>query len=480
MTATTDARSGRSAADPPAVRRRLLGYLLVALLPAGLALLVVRSHADAGTTPGTPAGSVDVLAAVLFAVTVVAAAAHLLGAVARRLGQPAVIGEMLAGIMLGPSLLGALLPRAADALFSPAVMPVLDGMAQVGVIFFMFLVGLELPTRLLRGAGSAALTIGHAAMAVPLLLGVLLALPLRQAFQPTGVSTETFILFVGVSVSVTAFPVLARILTDRGLHRTRTGGLGLGAAAVADVTCWCLLAVVLAASGRDTPLAVTGTVAATAVFVAASLRARPLLARTLRAVERRGRSEVAMVLLVCLLLLSALATHLIGVHAIFGAFLLGVIAPRGSAVVEEFVRRTSGFTLWVLLPLFFAAVGLRTHIQSALDAAAVLPLLLILAVAIVGKIGGTALQARVQGCGWPDALSLGAMMNCRGLTELIVLDIGRSLGVIDESLFALLVVMTLVTTAMTAPLLDLAEAWRRRRGGAQPVPDPDEPARAQA
>ncbi|WP_371670854.1 cation:proton antiporter [Streptomyces sp. NBC_00289] len=410
----------------------------------------------------------DPLPDLLTAVPVVILACKAGAQLVRRLGQPPVVGEIAVGILLGPSLLGWLWPDAQTWLFPQSVLPYIGALGNVGLLAFMFLVGLELDLGSLRGHSRTAVVVSQVSIALPLALGTLLALGMYGTFAPDGVDRLPFVLFIAVSMSITAFPVLARILTDRGLYRTRVGALAMACAAVDDVTAWCLLAAVVAVTKSNSPTeALTTALYAVAFTLFMYYAVRPLLARWVARAERAYSESVVLVVLFSGLCLSALATDRIGVHALFGAFLFGVVTPRGSRVVEVTAARLRAFTVPVLLPLFFVTTGLKTDMSLlAGKPQQWLWLGAVLAVAVLGKWGGGSVAARLSGQGWTDAMSIGALMNCRGLTELVVLNIGLGLGVIGPDLFTLLVLMALVTTAATAPALSLI---RRRAGDLEAV-----------
>lgn len=410
----------------------------------------------------------DPLPDLLTAVPVVILACKAGAQLVRRLGQPPVVGEIAVGILLGPSLLGWLWPDAQTWLFPQSVLPYIGALGNVGLLAFMFLVGLELDLGSLRGCSRTAVVVSQVSIALPLALGTLLALGMYGTFAPDGVDRLPFVLFIAVSMSITAFPVLARILTDRGLYRTRVGALAMACAAVDDVTAWCLLAAVVAVTKSNSPTeALTTALYAVAFTLFMYYAVRPLLARWVARAERAYSESVVLVVLFSGLCLSALATDRIGVHALFGAFLFGVVTPRGSRVVEVTAARLRAFTVPVLLPLFFVTTGLKTDMSLlAGKPQQWLWLGAVLAVAVLGKWGGGSVAARLSGQGWTDAMSIGALMNCRGLTELVVLNIGLGLGVIGPDLFTLLVLMALVTTAATAPALSLI---RRRAGDLEAV-----------
>ncbi|HZG89773.1 MAG TPA: cation:proton antiporter [Pseudonocardia sp.] len=400
-----------------------------------------------------------ITAYVLLDVAVVVVAARLVGRMFVRIGQPAVIGEIVAGIALGPTLLGAL-PGDLDALLFPDdVRPYLAVIAQLGLALFMFIVGLEVDMSLIRGRQKAAGTIAAGSLALPLLLGAaagLVLYPLHDRVDGEPVSQLAFVLFLGVAMSITALPVLARILTERGMHRTQTGVLALAAAVIDDVLGWALLAVVVAVAAGGSPGGVGWIMAMTALFVLVMfLVVRPLLARMVawhRGVGRLTPDMLAVVL--AGLLVSAWVTDQIGVHAIFGAFLFGAVMPRRDAgqLTREILARLEQVSLSLLLPVFFVVAGLQVDV-GAIGLDGLWQLGLILLVAIGGKVLGAAGSARVQRMPRRQQWTLGLLMNTRGLTEIVILQVGVQLGVLDATMFTLMVVMALVTTAMTGPLV---------------------------
>ncbi|MFD0267578.1 cation:proton antiporter [Streptomyces sp. NPDC127106] len=401
----------------------------------------------------------------LIAVPVVVLACGIAGAAVRRLGQPAVVGEILVGIVLGPSLLGWLWPDASRWLLPGEVLPFLGVLGNLGLLVFMFLVGFELDPGLLRGRGRAVVAVSQASLWVPLGLGALLALAMYGSLAPEGVGRAEFVLFVAVALSVTAFPVLARILADQGLHGTPVGTVAMACAAVADVVAWCLLAVVVAmagTAGAGSGWGVVGTAALAGAFLAVMWwGVRPVLAR---AVERWGGSDSgpgAVVGLCSGLCLAAYTTQAVGVHALFGAFLFGVVLPR-VGLVEAAAGRMREFAVPVLLPLFFVGSGLRTDVGLLVGGEAWWWALAVLGVAVAGKWGAGAGAAVLAGLPARDAVMLGALMNCRGVTELVVLNVGLGLGVIGGELFTMLVLMALVTTGVTGPVV---RRLRERGGG---------------
>jgi len=378
------------------------------------------------------------------ATAVIVFAAYLGGVVARRVGQPRVLGEILAGIMLGPSVLGAIWPEATAALFPAELLPWLEALAQIGLVLFMFLVGVELDRDHLRGQGHRAVVVSHASIIAPFAMGFALGWWMHPIVGGHS-STLAFSLFVGAAMAVTAFPVLARILQETGLDRTRVGAVTLACAAVDDVTAWCILAVVLAVA-QDTGAGPVGvSVAASLAFVAFMwFVLRPLLAR---------RSDIPIALAIGIALASAWLTDVIGIHAIFGAFLAGVVMPRGPGDRIVLVDRLEVAIGSLLLPVFFMMVGLSTEL-GLVDTAQLWGLTAaVVVVAVVGKLGGAGLAARAVGESWRDAWTIGVLMNTRGLTEIVILSVGLERGIINETMFTIMVVMALATTFAAVPLL---------------------------
>jgi Kef-type K+ transport system membrane component KefB len=391
---------------------------------------------------------------VLTALVTVIIAARLLGALFRRFHQPPVMGEVLAGILLGPSFLGWLAPGIAGMLISPAATQPLGVIAQLGVLLFMFLVGLELNIGVFRRNPHSIILISQAGIAVPFLLGSALALWLYPKFSSDNVSFTAFALFLGISMSITAFPVLARILSDRKLQNTPLGTAALTCAAIGDVTAWCLLAFVVGVI--QSQLAGAGlTLLLTLLYIVLMFVAiRPLFARLVARWERKpGLDQSVMAVVFIVLLLSSLITEYIGIHTLFGAFFFGAIIPHESKVARVLRKKLHDFVIVLLLPAFFAFTGLRTQIDL-IQGSQWLVCAAIILVACLGKFGGSMVAARLSGMNLRDAASLGILMNTRGLMELIVLNIGLDFGVISPQLFAMLVIMAIITTFATTPILD--------------------------
>jgi Kef-type K+ transport system membrane component KefB len=443
--------------------RLALGY---SLMLAGMVVcyLLIRSYGETLSAPAVSAvlkanaaaGRSGTIGHVLLALVVIIIMARLLGSAFHYFHQPPVIGEIIAGILLGPSFLGRMAPEVSAYVFPASVSPFLGVLAEVGVILYMFLVGLDLDPRLLKRRGHAAVAISHASIVAPFLLGALLSLILYPRLATGDVRFTAFSLFLGVSMSVTAFPVLARILTDRGMHKSRMGAIALTCAAVDDVTAWCLLALVVAIIQARTAGALVTFGFAIAFIAVMFLVVRPTMVRLTLAYGNRGRLTQGLMAMVFVgLLLSSWATDLIGIHAVFGAFALGAVIPHDSAMARELTDRLEDLLIVLLLPAFFAYTGLRTQIGLVSGAEQWVLCGLIILVASAGKFGGSAIAARLTGLNWRDASALGVLMNTRGLVELIVLNIGLDLGIISPALFAMLVLMALTTTLATTPILDL-------------------------
>ncbi|MGM3309070.1 cation:proton antiporter [Anabaena sp. WFMT] len=394
---------------------------------------------------------------VLVEVLIVIGMSRLVGLAFRSIKQPLVIGEIIAGIMLGPSLFGLIAPHIAATLFPPETIPFLNVLSQIGLIFFMFLIGLELNPKYLSGNLKAAILISNISIIVPFSLAAILSLLLYPLVANEAVSFTAFTLFLGATMSITAFPVLARIITENNLQQTRLGTLALTCAAVDDVTAWCILAVAIAVArnGSIDQKAILTIFASLIYIIFMFTVGRWFLKRLSTHYRRTGRlSQFVVALIYMGVVASALMTEFIGIHLIFGAFLLGALMPKNAELVRELAIKTEDFVLIFLLPIFFAYSGLRTQIGLINRPELWLLCGLILGVAILGKYSGTYIAARLSGINKREASALGWLMNTRGLTELIVLNIGLELGVISPLLFTMLVLMALVTTFMTSPLLE--------------------------
>ncbi len=377
----------------------------------------------------------------------------------RRLGQPPVMGEMIAGIVLGPSVLGWLYPPALSFLFPTTSLDTLRQLSQIGVVLFMFIVGTEVNLRLVREKGTAAVMISHASIIVPFLLGTTLSLFLYQTLASAGTSFSAFALFIGVAMSITAFPVLARILEDRNLTHTTLGSIAITCAAVDDVTAWCILALVIAIVKSAGIASAAITISLTLLFATVMIfLVRPQLGRLIKDPDSQQHRRRLIPLILAFVLACALITETIGIHALFGAFLAGVIMPPSTEFRIFLKDKLEAFGSHALLPLFFAFTGLRMQVGLLNDWQGWFMCGVIILVAIAGKLGGSMLMSRWTGMSWSRSFSIGVLMNTRGLVELVVLNIGYDLGILSGRIFAMMVLMALVTTFMTGPLLSLVKA----------------------
>jgi Kef-type K+ transport system membrane component KefB len=391
-------------------------------------------------------------------IAVIVLVSQAMGSIFRRIRQPQVMGEMVAGIMLGPSLLGWLAPGVSAMLFPPDSIGFLSALSQVGLILFMFLVGLSTKPGELRNHGNVAVLTSHASIVAPFVLAAILSLYLYPRLSDDSVSFLAFALFMGAAMSVTAFPVLARILAERDMLKTKAGTLAIACAAVDDVTGWCILAyivILVRASDAAMPLWVAPVgLAAFAAFMVFYVRRRLGVFET--AFLNHGRlSNNATTAMLLVMLASALVTEMLGIHLLFGAFLAGAIMPKNATLVAHIQDKLESLTLVLLLPLFFALTGLRTRIDLITGTQMWIYCGLIVAVAIAGKLGGSAIAARVAGMSWREAGVIGVLLNTRGLMEIVILNIGLDIHVISPGLFSMMVVMALVTTLMTSPALEL-------------------------
>ncbi len=397
------------------------------------------------------------LAILLAQIVTIIIAARIMGWVCIKIKQPVVIGEMLAGIILGPSLLGLHFPEISAVLFPIDSLSNLQFLSQIGLILFMFIIGMELDLSVLKNKAHDAVVISHASIVIPFTMGVGLAYFLYQYYAPANVEFLSYSLFIGISLSITAFPVLARIIQERGLQKSKLGALVITCAAADDITAWCILAVVIAIVKAGAATSAIYTVLLDVAYVLVMIKiVRPFLLRVGEVNSSKdslGKREVAIFFIV--LLLSAFATEVIGIHALFGAFMAGAIMPESTRFRSMFIEKIEDVAVLLLLPLFFVFTGLRTQIGLLNELEHWLIAGVIILVAVIGKFVGSALAARFVGQSWKDSLSIGALMNTRGLMELIVLNIGYDLGVLSAELFSMMVLMALVTTFMTGPSLDL-------------------------
>ena len=397
------------------------------------------------------------LAILLAQIVTIIIVARFFGWIFRKIGQPSVIGEILAGIFLGPSLVGSYFPEFSSALFPEASLGNLQFLSQIGLILFMFVVGMELDLKALKNKANEAVVISHASIVIPFTLGVGLAYFVYHKFAPEGVHFLAFSLFLGIAMSITAFPVLARIVQERGIHKTRLGAIVITCAAADDITAWCILAVVIAIVKAGTFVSALYIILLAFLYVLCMLFVvKPFLKRIgdlYSSSENLSKPVVSIFFLT--LILSSYATEIIGIHALFGAFMTGVIMPDISKFRTVFIEKVEDVALILLLPLFFVFTGLRTEIGLINDPYLWKVTGFIILVAVVGKFLGSAFAAKFVGQNWRDSLTIGALMNTRGLMELVVLNIGLDLKVLTPEVFTMMVIMALVTTSMTGPALDL-------------------------
>ena len=390
---------------------------------------------------------------------------RLFGFLFKHIGQPGVIGEIVAGIVLGPSVLGYFFPDVFQALFPPESLTNLELLSQVGLVLFMFVIGMELDFSVLKNKINETLVISHAGILVPFFLGIVASYWIYEEYAAAQTAFLPFALFIGISMSITAFPVLARIIQERNMTKTSLGTLAIASAANDDVTAWCLLAVVIAIAKAGTFASALYAIGLTALYIIIMFMVvRPFLKKVGEVYANQeviNKTFVALILLI--LIISSTLTEIIGIHALFGAFMAGVVMPPSIGFRKVMMEKVEDIALVFFLPLFFAFTGLRTEIGLINSLALWGVCLLLITVAVAGKLGGCAVAARLVGESWKDSFTIGTLMNTRGLMELVALNIGYEMGVLPPSIFVILVIMALVTTFMTTPLLHLVERIFARR-----------------
>jgi Kef-type K+ transport system membrane component KefB len=451
--------------------KNLLLYIVLIAVFGGIIFGILKAGQDAGShlhkhtseksTAAAPLFNTlfqlniqEVLPRLLLQIIIIIAATQIMGWVFKKIGQPAVVGETIAGIVLGPSLLGLLFPNVFHFIFPVESLPNLRFLSQIGLILFMFIIGMELDIGLLKKQAFEALIISHASIIIPFTLGVFLSYYLYSMYGQT--DFVAFALFMGIAMSITAFPVLARIIRDRKLTGTRLGNLAISCAASDDVTAWCILAILIAlvrsGSGANGLLVIGMLILF--VFVMAG----PVRWILIKIQEAYDKGKIPhnglMAIMFTVLLFSSWCTEVIGIHALFGAFLAGIVIPKKENMQKRIIDRISDVSMVMLLPLFFVYTGLRTNAGLLNTSALWISFGLILVCAVVGKFGGSTLVAKALGQNWNDSLSIGALMNTRGLMELIVLNIGYDMGILSTEIFSMMVLMALITTMMTSPVLD--------------------------
>ncbi len=399
------------------------------------------------------------LAILLIQILTIILVARFFGWFFKKIGQPTVIGEILAGILLGPSLLGLYFPEFSLALFPKESLGNLQFLSQIGLILFMFVIGMELDIKVLKNKANDAVVISHASIIIPFALGMGLAYFVYDSFAPEGTQFISFALFLGIAMSITAFPVLARIIQERGMHKTKLGTVIITCAAADDITAWCILAIVIAIVKAGSFVSALYTIALAAIYVLVMLKlVRPFLKRIGDVnAEKTHLTKSIVAIFFITLIFSSWATEVIGIHALFGAFMTGAIMPENTKFRDIFIEKVEDIALVLLLPLFFVFTGLRTQIGLLNDIYLWKITGVIIMVAVAGKFIGSALAARFVGQNWKNSLIIGALMNTRGLMELVVLNIGYDLGILTPEIFAMMVIMALVTTFMTGPALDFIE-----------------------
>ena len=405
------------------------------------------------------------LALLLAQIVIIILVARLFGWICAKIGQPSVIGEILAGIVLGPSLAGMYFPGFSAALFPVKSLGNLQFLSQIGLILFMFIIGMELDLKVLKNRVHEAVVISHASIIIPFALGIGLSYYIYQSVAPQGIQFLSFGLFTGIAMSITAFPVLARIVQERGINKTRLGTIAITCAAADDITGWCILAAVIAIAKAGSFVSALYTIAMAAVYVLLMIKiVRPFLKRVGDLHNtRENLSKPIVAIFFITLIISSYITEVIGIHALFGAFMAGVIMPANVKFRNIFIEKVEDVALVLLLPLFFVFTGLRTQIGLLNEVYLWKITGLIIIVAVAGKFIGSALAAKFVGQNWKDSLTIGALMNTRGLMELIVLNIAYDLGILTPQIFTMMVIMALVTTFMTGPALDFINIGHSNR-----------------
>ncbi len=401
------------------------------------------------------------LAVFILQLITIIAVSQLCASLFKKIGQPAVMGEIIAGILLGPSLMGALLPGFSSFIFPASSLGNLQMLSQIGLILFMFVVGMELDLTVIKKKANTTLIISIASIVVPYTLGVLLSYFLYKKYAPANIPFYSFSLFIGIAMSITAFPVLARVIKDRNISGTKLGNIAITCAAIGDIVAWCLLAFIIAIVKAGSVGASLYTLFATLLYIAAMLFiVKPLLKKlSLQKTENKLMKRSTIALIFVVLLVSSYCCEVIGIHALFGAFMAGVIMPVEWSFRKIIIDKIEDVALVLLLPLFFVLNGLRTQIGLLTDASLWLTCLWIILAAVIGKFGGSAIAAKLTGESTFTSLSIGALMNTRGLVELVVLNIGYDLGILTPQVFTMMVIMALVTTLMASPILNLINRY---------------------
>jgi len=403
------------------------------------------------------------LSILILQIIIIVILSRILGLTISKLGQPIVIGEIIAGIILGPSLLGSIFPGIYNFIFPPNSLNNLQLLSQFGLVLFMFIIGMEIDTKLVKEKLNSAIIISFTGIIFPYLLGILLSYFIYSSFAMPGVGFTTFALFIGIAMSITAFPVLARIIHEKGLTKTPLGIMAITCAATDDITAWLIFAAIIAIAQAGTAISALLVIAIAILFLITMLFVvQPILKRIgdiYISSENLSKTIIAFIFLI--VFSSAFFTEMIGIHALFGAFIAGVVVPKNQIFKKLMISKIEDVSTVVLLPLFFAFSGLRTHIGSLNT-----PFLwgicgIVILIAIIGKLGGISIASRIVGNSWRDSLKMGVLMNTRGLMELIVLNIGYDLGILSTEIFSIMVLMALITTFMAGPFLNLLERTKK-------------------
>lgn len=417
------------------------------------------------TTPASKFINLHSISILILQILVIIAFSRLLARLMSKIGQPTVIGEIIAGIMLGPSLLGLYAPEVFSFIFPVESLSKLEFLSQIGLMLFMFIIGMELDLGIIRSRAREALFISNAGIVIPYIMGVSLAYFLYEVFAPKGVGFISFSLFIGIALSITAFPVLARIVQERGMTKTALGTIVITSAAIDDISAWGILAIVVAIANAGAITAALVTILLSMVYIAFMIYlVKPFLNKlALKYTVHETISKTVVASVFSIMLISSFITEVIGIHALFGAFMAGIIMPENKRFKSIMTEKIEDVSLVLLLPLFFVFTGLRTEIGLLNEGRLWLYAALVMVIAITGKFAGTAIAARFVGLRWKDSLTIGALMNTRGLIELVALNIGYDIGILSPEIFTILVLMALITTFMTGPAMSLINyAYRSR------------------
>lgn len=395
----------------------------------------------------------------LFQLLLIIVVAKLTGFLLSKLGQPAVVGEIAAGILLGPSIMGAVFPDFSAMVFPSESLKGLQYLSQIGLVLFMFTVGLELDLSEMKSEIKAIAVISTASILFPFAIGCGVAFYIYSYFIPEHHTFLSFTLFMGISLSITAFPVLARIILERKMQRSKVGYLSLSCAAINDCAAWFILSVILAYIKTENYYSALVRLGFIILYLAFMLfLVKPFLQKTYSRIEKYFT-----VIILGVVLFSSILTELLGIHALFGAFIAGIIISDKKFNKTELIKKIHDISIILFLPVFFALSGLRTSIALLNTTDLWVIFLIILVLAIAGKLISSALASRISGLNWHDSIAVGILMNTRGLIELIILNIGYDLGLIKPALFTILVLMAITTTFMTGPLLMFIQKMKQEK-----------------